>query len=102
MAGVTLAIPKGNGTCDAELMAGRVEEVIRAVTALGLGIVVGGIATLGRWLSAMSVDALNRRDAREQTLSSMPLGFHQQPWNRIRIEGVHLGRHLARNFAAIL
>src|SRR5258708_1501149 len=101
MADVTLAIPKGNVTCHTELMGGRVEEIIRRVTALGFGVAVGGIAAFGWWLASVRVDALNRRHAREQTFSRMTLGFHQQPWNRIRVERVHLGRHFARDFAAI-
>src|SRR6266851_3285004 len=102
MADVGLAIPKGKSTCSAELTGRRIEVVVRGVTALGLGIAVGGVAALGWWLASVRVDALNRRYARQQTLSRMTLSFHQQPWNRVGIQGVDVGRGLACDFAAIL
>src|ERR1700732_2357900 len=100
MAYVSLAIPKENSTRG--LTDGRIEEIIRGVIALRLGVAAGSIAALGRWLAAMCVDALNVGYACQQTFSGMTLGFHQQPWNRIRIERVHLSRHFARDFATIL
>jgi hypothetical protein len=78
-----------------------VEVIVRGVTAPGLGVAVGGVAALGRWLATVSVNALDVCHFVQQTNSAVAGHGDQKPGDGVRVGRINVCCGFARNRTAI-
>jgi hypothetical protein len=78
-----------------------VEVIIGCVRAFSLGAFVSFVAAFGGRLAAVGVHALDVRHTGERALPCMSHAIHQEPLDRVWIEGVDMSDGLAGDFTAI-